>query len=658
MLNITKLLVANRGEIAYRIIKTASGLGIQTVAVFAEDDRNTLHVSHADEACSLGDGDIKDTYLNIARIVNIAVTTGCDAVHPGYGFLAENFLFALACQEKNLIFIGPMPGVLKQMGNKTAARNMARQIGIPIPEGFECPVKELLSTKELHFPLIIKPTLGGGGKGMYIVHNREELEKSLGVATREAENYFADARVYFEHYIELARHIEVQIAADHAGNVVHLFERECTVQRNFQKILEEAPSPSLDDQLRSDIISAAVRIAQAAGYTNIGTVEFLIDPDNNWYFIEMNTRIQVEYAVTEAITGIDLVKLQLDIASGRLIPFKQDDIYQKGHAIELRINAEDTIQHFRPSAGFISLFQYPGNCRFDTFLESPCILPSQYDSLLGKLIIQGASREEACTKALNFLRKVHIHGLETNILFLENILTSGHFRENNLYTRFCNDIVPSFIRTYQANKHQQPFYIPIIAFVYLNFQRKSHHAASIWKALGYWRAMPEVRVKYHKELYLVKFKEKEKYFVYNISDTEYEAHITEKQADVLSIEVNGIMRLIYFSFTENKKTHIEICGFHYVLESPDLLHTAFIPNNHHSMSENHINEHIRAPLYGRVIKINVFANSKINRGDILLVIESMKTENNIIAPRNGLVKTIHVTEGAQVQDNMLLIELE
>jgi 3-methylcrotonyl-CoA carboxylase alpha subunit len=656
-ISLKKILVANRGEIAMRIVKSIRSLGIPAVAVYAEDDKDSLHVSSADEAFSLGEGGIKDTYLNIHKIIEAALFSGCDAIHPGYGLLSENSLFAKACREHNLIFIGPSKEVLQLMADKTEARKMVAELGIPILSGYECSVSELLLTKDLCFPLIVKPSLGGGGKGMHIVHHSEELQKSVKTASREADNYFADSRVYFEQYIEFARHIEIQIAADHFGNVIHLFERECTIQRNFQKIIEEAPSPSLDDGLRNTLTSAAVKIAQAAKYANIGTVEFLLDEKNNWYFIEMNTRIQVEHPVTEAITGIDLVKLQLEIASDRPLPFSQDNIRMTGHAIELRVNAEDTLNHFRPSSGDITLFTYPVRTRFDTFINAPYVLTSHYDSLLGKLVVWAEDRIKAHDSAMRFLEDVHVHGIETNVPFLKEILKSNQFVENKLYTRYCNDLIPSFVSEFQTKKEHQPFYIPVIAFVFLNFGRKQSSASSAWQHVGYWRFVQEVRVRYNKEIFFVRFQEKSSQWIYRISDTEYIAQITYLEKIVV-IKMNGFTHKVYYSFTRDGRTIIETGGFVHKLESPDLLGTAVIKRHHQDTSENLINNYIRAPLHGRVIKINVLENTKINRGDVLLVIESMKTENNITAPRNGFIKTIHVTEGAQVKDNTLLMELE
>lgn len=658
MLSFRKILVANRGEIASRIIRAAQGLGIIAVAIFAEDDRNSLHVLQADEAISLGDGNISETYLNIPKIIEIAVSTKCSAIHPGYGFLSENHVLAKNCQDHDLIFIGPSAKAIKQMGDKTEARHIVKKLGIPVLTGYEGTVEEFEAKRDLKFPLIVKPSMGGGGKGMHIVRNPEELKEKVDAASREAGNYFANKRVYLEQYIEFARHIEVQVMGDHFGNIIHLHERECTIQRNFQKIMEEAPSLSVNADLRNKLTDAAVKIASAINYTNAGTVEFLLDDKGDWYFIEMNTRIQVEHPVTEAITGIDLVKLQIQIAQGYQLPFRQDDIKINGHAIELRINAEDPVHHFRPSSGDISLFKYPESHRFDTFIISPYHVTSHYDSLLGKLVIHGVNRNDALLQAIQGLNDTHIHGIETNIPFLKYMLTSDHFLNNNLYTRLCNDMIPSFINETISLKKAYPAHVLLIAFVYLNFQKPAPGTGSIWKSIGFWRTIQQVHVKYHSEIYVINFQATATSCFYKISGNDYEVKITDKNPDFITVNLEETPFRVYYSFTHEGKTSIEANGFQYLMESPDLLRTASIPKKDNKPDDNPVNGHIRSPLHGRITKINVLENSKINRGDVLLVIESMKTENHIVAPMSGLIKTIHVSEGNQVKDNALLMELE
>lgn len=657
-MSISKILIANRGEIACRIIKTASEIGIQTVAIYAPDDQKSRHVIEADEAYPLGDGNMRETYLNITKIIQIALAAKCDAIHPGYGFLSENSLFAQECQNHDLIFIGPAPSILKQMGDKQEARIRVKELGIPVPEGFECSVKELMSIPQLKYPLIIKPVLGGGGKGMHIVHNREELQDKFKTASREAVNYFADTRVYFEQYIEKARHIEVQIAADHDGNIIHLFDRECTIQRNFQKFIEEAPSPSLTAETRNQITTAAVQIARACGYTNIGTVEFLLDEQNQWCFIEMNTRIQVEHPVTEAITGIDLVRLQIEIAAGNPMPFTQEQIHRNGHAIEVRINAENPEKNFRPSSGLISLFSIPVHSRFDTFINAPYQLPSQYDSLLGKLIAWDTDRTKAIRKTVHQLYQVHIQGLDTNLNFIRFLLSSSNFKENRLYTTFVRDILESFLSHQEKQQKEQPFYIPVIAFVYVNFQLKYTKPVSVWEDIGYWRIRQEVRVNYQGKIIPVRFEKIRDHLHYTISGTCYETSIMEVNPCQINIQVDNSIHPVQYSFTREGRTIVEINGLAELMESPDILLLETSSEQRSHPIEHPSNNLILAPLHGRVIKINVMEKAKINRGDVLLVIESMKTENSIVSPRNGLVKSIHVMEGTQVRDNMILMELE
>lgn len=653
-----KILIANRGEIATRIIKAAQGLGIIAVAIFAEDDRHSLHVSLADEAFPLGDGNISETYLNIPKIIEIAVTNKCTAIHPGYGFLSENCTFAKACENHDIVFVGPSLQVLQLMGDKAEARKLVKSMGIPVLDGFECSLSELQTRKDIAYPVMIKPAMGGGGKGMHVAHNLDELLEKVKSASREAANYFANDRVYFEKYIEFARHIEVQVMGDHAGNVVHLFDRECTIQRNFQKIMEEAPSPSLNDKLRKEITNAAVCISKAVQYSNAGTVEFLLDNKGNWYFIEMNTRIQVEHPVTEAITGIDLVKLQLQVASGYLLPFGQEDVVMNGHAIELRINAEDPARHFRPSSGNISLFKYPDEVRFDSFIQNPYQLTATYDSLLGKMIVIGKNRAEAIQKSCMFIQQMHILGIETNISFLKFILENDKFITNQLYTKFCSDVLPAFTAENQRLHNDLSSHIPVIAFTYLNFQRINGNTASIWQTIGYWRSIQQVQVTSQGEVFDVAFQKTSTHYTYTVEGEEYIVRIMDKGNDFITISNDGNVYKICHSLSPDGKTYMEIGGFQYQLQSQDLLRTAFVRKKNIETADNPFNGHIRAPLHGRVVKINCLVNGKINRGDVLLVIESMKTENHIVAPHSGTIKTIHVAEGNQVKDNMLLMEME
>jgi len=437
-----KVLVANRGEIAVRVIRACRELGIRTVAVYSEADRDCLHVRLADEAFCIGPPPAGESYLNIPNILSTAEVTGAEAIHPGYGFLAENPHFAEICRDAGIAFIGPSPEAMEAMGNKARAREIAQRAGVPIVPGSQGPVRtvdEALAVADrIGYPLLIKASAGGGGKGMRVVHSREELGRAMAMAQREAEAAFGSGEVYLEKYLDEPRHIEVQILADTRGNVVHLGERECSIQRRHQKLLEEAPAPGLSPRLRANLHRAAVRIAQAIRYTSAGTVEFLVDKEENFYFMEMNTRIQVEHPVTEMITGLDLVREQIRIAEGERLSFSQRDVEFRGHAMECRINAEDPAHDFRPSPGTIRGLVLPGGpgIRVDTHVYAGYTIPPYYDSLVAKVIAWGRDRSEAMARMDRALREFEIVGIRTTIPFHRLLLENAFFRRGEVYTNF------------------------------------------------------------------------------------------------------------------------------------------------------------------------------------------------------------------------------
>ncbi len=440
-----KVLIANRGEIAVRILRACRELGLETVAVFSEADRQALHVRYADEAYLLGPAPSRDSYLRGDKIIEIAKKSGAGAIHPGYGFLAERSDFAQAVLDAGLAFIGPKPSAIAAMGDKAVARATVTAAGVPVVPGTEgegaLSDDELLRlAPEIGFPLLIKATAGGGGKGMRAVRNLEEMPELLTAARREAEAAFGDGNVYLEKLVEGARHIEIQILADEFGHVVHLGERECSLQRRHQKLLEESPSPFVgdDEELRQRMGAVAVRAAQAVDYVNAGTIEFLVDRDKNFYFLEMNTRLQVEHPVTEAVTGVDIVKEQIRIARGRSLNIKQEDIRMDGWAIECRINAEDPYNNFMPSTGEIahSLLPTGPGVRVDTGVYPGFVVSPYYDSLISKLIVYGSTRAEAILRMRRALEEYRIVGVRTNIPFHQNIIDSHRFMAGQFDTQF------------------------------------------------------------------------------------------------------------------------------------------------------------------------------------------------------------------------------
>jgi acetyl-CoA carboxylase biotin carboxylase subunit len=439
-----KVLVANRGEIAVRIIRACRELGIRTVAVFSEVDRNALHVRYADEAYCIGPAPARESYLRIDRIIDVARRTGADAIHPGYGFLAERPDFAEACEEAGVVFIGPPPRAIGAMGDKATARKMAKALGVPIIPGTDGGLsdEDLIRAAEIiGFPILIKASAGGGGKGMRIVRSPEEMPNALAAARREAMAAFGDDDVYLEKLVESARHVEVQILADQHGNVIHLGERECSIQRRHQKLIEESPSPIVDEEMRQRMGEVAVRIAQAIGYVNAGTVEFLVDKERNFYFIEMNTRLQVEHPVTEMVTGVDIVKEQIRIARGRKLRYRQEDIRQTGWAIECRITAEDPFNGFMPSTGRIVTLAEPTGpgIRVDSGVYEGCEITPYYDSLIAKVIAWGETRGEAILRMRRALEEFRIIGIQTTIPFHQAILNSTRFLAGHFDTKFVEE---------------------------------------------------------------------------------------------------------------------------------------------------------------------------------------------------------------------------
>ena len=439
---IEKVLVANRGEIAVRIIRACREMDIETVAVYSTADKDALHVELADEAVCIGSPLPKNSYLNIENIVSAAVLTGCDALHPGFGFLSENAKFADICASCGIKFIGPDSKMIEMMGNKAKAREKMIEFGVPVVPGSEGKIEKvedaILLSEEIGYPVILKAAAGGGGRGMRIVRKQEELEEAFVSASSEALSAFGDGSMYLEKYIEKPRHIEFQILGDAFGNIIHLGERDCSLQRRHQKVMEEAPSPFLSDKLREEMGEAAIKAAQAVGYKNAGTVEFIVDKEGRFYFIEMNTRIQVEHPVTEMITGVDLIKEQIRIASGKALSLTQDEVCIKGHAIECRVNAENPEQDFRPSAGTISELYLPGGrgIRVDSALYEGYKVPPQYDSMLAKVIAYGKTREEAIAVMKRALTEVSIGGIETNIFFQYQLLNQSEFIEGKFDTGF------------------------------------------------------------------------------------------------------------------------------------------------------------------------------------------------------------------------------
>lgn len=440
-----KILIANRGEIAVRIIRACREMGIRTVAVYSEADAEALHTQLADEAVCIGPANSTESYLNMERILSATIITGAEAIHPGFGFLSENSKFAKMCEECNITFIGPSAELIDKMGNKSEARSTMISAGVPVTPGTTEPVYDAAVGKEIAdkmgYPVIIKASSGGGGKGMRIAENSEEFEVNFNTAQRESVNAFGDDTMYIEKYITSPRHIEFQIVADKYGNVVHLGERDCSVQRKHQKMIEESPSVAINEELRRKMGETAVKAAKAVGYESAGTIEFLLDRSGEFYFMEMNTRIQVEHPVTEMVTGLDLIKEQIRIAEGLELSVKQEDIEVRGHAIECRINAENPTKNFMPCPGKITNIHFPGGngVRIDSAIYNGYKIPANYDSMICKIIVHDKDRTSAIYKMQSVLGELVIEGIDTNIDFQFDLIGNERFRSGDINTHFIHD---------------------------------------------------------------------------------------------------------------------------------------------------------------------------------------------------------------------------
>lgn len=479
MKKINKILVANRGEIAVRIMRSCKELGIETIAIHSDIDKDSYHLSFANSIINLGGSTLAESYLNKEKIIQAAITTNSDAIHPGYGFLSENADFIALVEKNNLIFIGPSSNSVRMMGNKTAARELMKKNNVPFVPGTIYPILnsdegEKIS-EEIGYPILIKAAAGGGGKGMKKVFNKNDFRSSFESAVREAEKAFGDGSVYIEKLIENPKHIEVQILGDKYGNIIHLFERDCSSQRRHQKIIEESPSVVLDDDLRNKITSAAINAAKACGYYNAGTIELLLDQSNNFYFLEMNTRLQVEHPVTELITGFDLVKEQINIAEGHPLSINQNDVHRKGHAIEARIYAEDCENGFLPSAGKITHFISPKgrNIRIDEGADKNSFISLSFDPMIAKIISYGLTRSDSISNLIRALKEFYIGGIKTNIPFLIQLLNSEKFIEGNYSINYVEHLIND--RQFNKNNFNSTSIASIIAAAHFHHNKKSNN---------------------------------------------------------------------------------------------------------------------------------------------------------------------------------------
>ncbi len=656
MIHIRKILIANRGEIALRVMKTCREMGIATVAVYSDADKDALFVKQADEAIAIGGLHASESYLNQEKIINAAKITGADAIHPGYGFLSENAFFVKKCTDEGFIFIGPSAEVVEVMGSKSRSKEIMQRARIPTVPGYNGRDQSVelfvIESEKIGFPILIKATAGGGGKGMRIVYDKNEIPAAIEAAKREAKNSFGDDTLLIEKYFESAKHIEFQIFGDHHGNYTHFFERECSIQRRFQKIIEESPSPSLTPELREKMGQTAIAVAASIRYTNAGTVEFILDAENNFYFLEVNTRLQVEHPVTEETTGIDLVRLQIEVAKGLPLKANYQNTHQQGHAIECRIYAEDPENNFFPATGSILIWTEPplNGIRYDSGVASGSKVDIYYDPMIAKIIAKGNNREEAIQKMQHALENFVILGLTTNKNFLLEILKHPSFNDGAFDTHFIN----KYFKNYTDTKKTDTSATNEVAIIAMlsewndrNGKRNNKHLSNGWRNNFYqnnWSTFDiggnEIKVEY-------RYKNNNAFDI-KINDNNF-------KTELISIENNSLTCII----NNHRKTFV-------VAKSKEELfihHPAagsfkmkIIPRFSDAVSDEKQGGY-KAPMPGEIVKLLVKAGDKVSSGKGLVIISSMKMETTIEAHSDGIVEEIFISEKSFVEANTILLKI-
>lgn len=661
-----KILIANRGEIACRIIRTLNRLGIQAVAIYSDEDRDALHVKMADEAHHIGASTSLESYLNIDAVLSAAKKSGANAIHPGYGFLSENAEFAEQCAAAGIVFIGPQPTAIRAMGEKDTAKKIMEKANIPVIPGYhgedQSPAALLTQAKKMGYPVLIKAVAGGGGKGMRVVHCSEEFLEALNSAKREAKSSFKNDRVLLEKYISRPRHIEVQVFADRHGNTLHLFERDCSIQRRHQKVIEEATAPNISDEMRKQLGETAVTAAKAIHYEGAGTIEFLYDSSHQrFYFMEMNTRLQVEHPVTEMITGIDLVEWQIRVAAGEKLPITQDQLTFHGHAIETRIYAEDPTKDFLPSTGRLLYFKTPEqnlHIRIDEGVAQNNQISIYYDPMIAKLIVWGETREIAINYLKQALEQFYIVGVATNIALLHAIINHPAFAQADLSTDFIEQFQEALlpkVETPSADIHA----LGAISFLLLQ-QRKTHQlAAAVPDCSSPWFMTDSFRMN-SRSHQLVRLWDGHQWLMISVSALfkGYQIDVNNQRFEINAhFESNDII-----CATMNHQT-IRLC----VLLINDVLHL-FHQGKHFSFqlpsaeaSASHVGDHANhliSPMPGTIINIHVNAGQKVQKGDRLIVIEAMKMEHTLYAPDNGIVTDVFYNAGDMINEGVELLTFE
>ena len=662
-----KILIANRGEIALRIIRTCRKLKIMTVAVFSEIDSRAPHVQEADESVFLGPAPSEQSYLVKEKIIDAAQTTGCQAIHPGYGFLSENAGFAEMVSEAGLVFIGPSAPVIAMLGDKIASKNLAIKAGVPVVPGHNQPVSDLDEARDIAdgigYPILLKPAAGGGGRGMRIVHGPEELASALKAGQEETRKAFGDNKIFLERFVEKPRHIEIQIMADQHGNVIYLGERECSIQRRYQKVIEEAPSLALTPGMRKEIGERACSLAREAGYSNAGTVEFIMDGRGDFFFLEMNTRLQVEHPVTELVTGLDLVELQLQVADGQHLPYRQEDIILDGWSIEARICAEEPDRGFLPSTGLVTRYAEPRgtNIRMDSGIIAGSRVSVYYDNMLTKAVSWGKDREEARKRLVEALNKFHLEGVITNADFANAILNHPAFIEGRLSTGFIEEHFDQGVMKIDPPKEKLELMVIASTLIYHNRQglvRESlkpmiakvgpDHRAEVWH---------QYVVKGEKNIFKIRLLghiDTHNWDIY-VNDNHYEV-ITpdfEFYRRRLKLLINGQKEYFRLQYRENF-IWAAFCGINRIFEIyvPWEWELAqYMPKERKSVLDNVV----RSPMPGLAVDIRVQKGDRVFRGQDVVVIESMKMESGVASHCDGEVDEVRVEIGQAVESGDVLI---
>ncbi|MCO5249379.1 MAG: acetyl-CoA carboxylase biotin carboxylase subunit [Chitinophagales bacterium] len=639
MKQINRLLIANRGEIAIRIMRTCREMGISTVAVFSEADKDALFVQKADEAVYIGGKQPNESYLLTDKILEAAKKTGANAIHPGYGFLSENTAFAQAVVDAGLIWVGPHPEAIHKMGSKIIAKEIMSKNGVPVIPGYQGEDQSEATIRqkaiEIGFPVLLKASAGGGGKGMRIVREEKELDKAISAAKSEALNAFGDDTLLIEKYFDSSRHIEFQIFGDKHGNAVHIFERECSIQRRYQKIVEESPSPIMTDDLRQKMGDAAVSACKAIAYDNAGTVEFIVAPDNSFYFLEVNTRLQVEHPVTEMVSGLDLVRLQIETAAGLPFSFTQADLQQSGHAIEVRIYAEDPANNFLPVSGDISRWSYseiPG-VRYDSSIEKSGKVDIYYDPMIAKVITHGKNRAEAIRKMQTALSDLMIAGITTNKSFLKSILENEQFQSGNFDTGFLDKVFK-----YQGEQiPQESLDIAVAALQVYRTQQRANDRSLAPKVPALWRnnffQAQKEKYAYQGYEFEVEYQNQGEQLSITFAEKTFEAQYISETNQAHIIEVNGVRRAFKFAQTDQN----------YLIHSPTLGDITFKAVPRFSPPEDESTKGgYTAPMPGEITQVLVEAGQTVKSGEPLLTMISMKMETTIEAAEDGTIEEVFV----------------